>query len=89
MLTAVLNSQIAVEASVFVVRAFIRLREILFTHMELAQKMKELELRIENHDEQIKEIFEAINQLLTPPEAPRKKMGFEVKEKKILYKKIF
>jgi len=84
---AVLNSEIAVEASVFVVRAFIRLREIFTEHKELEQKMKKLELSIDIHDEQIKELIDAINQLLAPPETPKKKMGFEVREKRILYKK--
>ncbi len=76
MLASVLNSEKAVETSIFVVRAFIRLREILLTHKELAQKLKELELKIETHDEQIVAIFEAINQLLTPNEKPKSKIGF-------------
>ena len=80
MLAAVLNSQKAVEASIFVARAFVRLREILSTHKELGQKLKELELKIETHDEQITSIIEAINQLLTPPQESKKKMGFIVKE---------
>ena len=86
MLASVLNSQSAVEASIFVVRAFVRLREILSTHKELAKKMKELELKMETHDEQITALFEAINQLLTPLEAPKRKIGFEVKEKPVGYK---
>ncbi|NLT49565.1 MAG: ORF6N domain-containing protein [Ignavibacteria bacterium] len=61
MLASVLNSPKAVEASIYVVRAFVRLREILLTHKELAQKLKELELKTETHDEQIMAIFEAIN----------------------------
>ena len=85
MLAAVLNSRIAEEASVFVVRAFIRLREIFTAHKELEQKMKELELKIDIHDEQIRELIEAINMLLTPPEEPKRKMGFEVREKRVFY----
>ncbi|OGU73050.1 MAG: hypothetical protein A2V93_07260 [Ignavibacteria bacterium RBG_16_34_14] len=80
MLASVLNSKRAIETSLLVVRAFVRLREILSTHKELASKLKELELRIETHDEQIMAIFEAINQLLTPPEKPIKKIGFIVGE---------
>ncbi|MCL5030474.1 MAG: ORF6N domain-containing protein [Bacteroidetes bacterium] len=87
MLASILNSQRAVEASVYVVRAFVRLREILSTHKELAQKLKELELKIETHDEQITSIIAAINQLLEPPPELKRKMGFQVKEKKVLYKK--
>ena len=86
MLASVLNSQQAVEASIYVVHAFVRMREILLSHKKLAQKMKELELRIETHDEQITALFEAINQLLVPPEASKRKIGFEVKEKTVKYK---
>jgi hypothetical protein len=80
MLASVLNSAKAIELSLFVVRAFIRLREILSTHKELAQKLKELELKIDSHDHQIKAIFEVINQLITPPIPPKRKMGFTINE---------
>ena len=85
MLASVLNSPRAVEASVYVVRAFVKLREILSTHKELAQKLKELESKFEGHDEQIREIIEAINQLLIPPEKPKRQIGFQVKEPKQKY----
>ena len=87
MLSSVLRSERAVQVNILIMRAFVKIREILSTHKELAQKLKELELKIETHDEQITAIFEAINQLLAPPQAPKKKMGFEIKEKKVLYKK--
>lgn len=77
MAASVLNSPRAIETSILVVRSFIRLREILITHKELARKFDELERRIEAHDEQIVAIFEAIRQLMTPPETERKKIGFE------------
>lgn len=80
MLAAVLNSQKAIEMSLFVVRAFIRLREIISTHKELAQKLKELELKIDSHDQHIQAIFEFINQLIAPPEKPKRKMGFTINE---------
>jgi phage regulator Rha-like protein len=80
MLASVLNSKKAIEMSLFVVRAFIRLREILSTHKELAQKLKELELKIDSHDHQIQAIFEVINQLITPPIPPKRKMGFTIDE---------
>lgn len=86
MLSSVLRSERAVQVNIFIMRAFVKLREILSTHKELAQKLKELELRIDSHDEQITSIIEAINQLLTPPPEPKRKIGFEVKEKKVLYK---
>jgi hypothetical protein len=50
------------------------------THKELAFKLIELEERLEGHDEQIQSIFEAIQQLMTPPDPPRKRIGFEAKE---------
>jgi hypothetical protein len=80
MLANVLNSDRAVEASVQVVRAFVRLREMLSSNRELAHKLAVLERHIATHDEQIQAIFEAIHQLLNPPEPPRKEIGFHVKE---------
>lgn len=79
MLASVLNSPIAVEASIAVVRAFIRLREILATHQELAGKLAELEQRIEGQDEEITALFEAIRQLMEPPEGSGKRIGFHAK----------
>ena len=78
MLASILNSKKAISASIFVVRAFVRLREILSTHKELSLKLKELELKITSHDEQIQYIFAAINELLTPVEPPKKKIGFSI-----------
>ena len=80
MLSSVLRSERAVQVNIAIMRAFVKLREILSTHKELAQKLRELEYKIESHDEQITAIFEAINKLLTPPPAPPHKIGFEVKE---------
>jgi len=85
MLASVLNSKTAIETSIFIVKAFVRLREILSTHRELAQKLKELELKIESHDEQISAIFQVINQMLTPQDKPKRKIGFSVEEKKVKY----
>ena len=85
MLASVLNTSRAVEASLYVVRAFVRLREVLTSHKDLAQKLKELESKYEGHDEQIKDIIEAINQLLLPPEKPKPQIGFQVKEPKLKY----
>lgn len=78
MVASVLNSNKAIETSIFVVRAFIRLRQILSTHVELAQKLRELELQINSHDEHIRTIFEALTQLLNPPESPKKRIGFAI-----------
>jgi hypothetical protein len=84
MAASVLNTQRAVEASVFVVRAFVKLREILVAHKELALRLSELELRVRGHDEQIRAIVEAIRQLMTPP-ARKETIGFRVKERRAAY----
>ena len=77
MLASVLNSPIAVEASVRVVRAFVLMREQLTANKELAQKLVELESRVSGHDEAIQNLFEAIRQLVEPPlPENRKQIGF-------------
>jgi hypothetical protein len=81
MLSSILRSKRAVQVNIAIMRVFVKLREILSTHNELAQRLKELEMKMATHDEQIAVIFEAINQLLTPPEPPKCKIWFEVKEK--------
>jgi len=85
MVASILNSPRAIEASVFIVRAFVRLRELLVSHKDLSRKLKELESKFEGHDEQIKDIINAINQLLLPPEKPKRQIGFRVKEPKQSY----
>jgi hypothetical protein len=80
MLSSVLNSERAIEVNIAIMRVFVRLREMMATHKELSLKLVELEERLEGHDEQIQNIFEAIRQLMTTPEPPRKKIGFEAKE---------
>ncbi len=87
MLSSVLNSERAIEVNIEIMRAFVKVREMLGTQRELAGKLKELETRIQDHDEQIQAIFEAIRQLMSPPEISRKKIGFEVKERKAQYRK--
>src|SRR5437764_12074001 len=66
MLASVLNSPVAVEASIRVVRAFVHLREMLATNRELAVKFAELERRLDGHDVAIKNIFDAIREMLKP-----------------------
>lgn len=87
MAASILNAPRAIEASIFVVRAFVKLREMLATHKELAQKFLELEQRLEGHDEHIQTIFNAIRQLMTPTESPRKKIGYTAREKQKAYGK--
>jgi hypothetical protein len=85
MLSSVLTSDRAIEVNIAIMRAFMRLRKMIASHDELARKLAELEKRIEGHDEDIKLIFEAIRQLMEPPEKPPRKIGFEVSEKKASY----
>ena len=87
MLSSVLHSKRAVEVNIEIMRVFVRLREMMATHKELAFKLIELQERLEGHDEQIQSIFEAIRQLMTPPERERKKIGFEVNEAGARYRK--
>jgi len=77
MLASILNSPVAVEASVRVMRAFVLMREQLAAHKELAQKLSELESRVSGHDEAIVNLFEAIRQLVEPPlPENRRQIGF-------------
>ncbi|RJR38619.1 MAG: ORF6N domain-containing protein [Desulfobacteraceae bacterium] len=87
MLSSVLHSRRAVEVNIAIMRVFVQLREMMAAHKELAAKLKELEGRIQDHDEQIVAIFEAMRQLMAPPETERKKIGFEVKERAAGYGK--
>ena len=76
MAATVLNSERAVQMSVFVVRAFVRLREVLATNRRLASKVDELEKRMESHDDTIQDLIDAIRELMTPEEEPRERIGF-------------
>lgn len=82
MLATVLNTSVAVQTSIQVVRAFIKLREMTATHKELAHKLIKLERKLGKHDEDIKVIFEAIHQLMTPPQKSRRKIGFRREEER-------
>jgi len=64
--------------SVFVVRAFVRLREILATNRRLAGEIDELENRLDTHDSVIHELINAIKELMTPEEQPRGRIGFQL-----------
>lgn len=78
MAATVLNSPQAIAASIYVVRAFVKLREMLATHRELAAKFAELEHKLDHHDEQIIALFDAIRELMEPPPEPKRKpIGFQ------------
>lgn len=76
MAATVLNSPRAVEMSVYVVRAFVQLRELLASNAELARKLNELERKLEGHDEAIAAILSAIRELMSPPVSKRRSVGF-------------
>jgi len=82
----VLNSPRAVQMSVFVVRAFVRMRTAFAGTRELVRKLAELERRIGGYDESIRTLFDAIRQLMAPPEKARRSIGFRVEEAGPLYR---
>ena len=86
MLSSVLNSDRAIQVNIAIMRTFVKLREILSTHKELAHKLSELERKIERHDEEIKIVFDAIRQLMATPEPKKKKIGFVVRERSGKYR---
>jgi len=86
MLASVLNSNVAVQASVRVVRAFVRLREMVAANAQLASKLEELERRLDSHDEAIVDLFATLKRLLEPTEPKKKReIGFHVRERAARY----
>jgi hypothetical protein len=86
MLSSVLNSERAVKVNIAIMRAFVKLREMLETNRELARNFSELEQFVGKHDKEIAAIIEAIRQLMTPVEKPRREIGFHVHEKTSRYR---
>ena len=76
MLSSVLNSQQAIQVNITIMRTFTKLRALMEGNKALAEKLKELELKVGTHTEDIKLIFETIKQMLAVPEKPKRKMGF-------------
>jgi len=76
MLASVLRSKRAVDVSVFVVRAFIRMRRMLADQRQLAIKLAELERKLATHDRSFQVVFATIKQLMQPPEPKKKRIGF-------------
>ena len=77
MLSSVLRSKRAIQVNIEIMRTFVRLRRILASHAELARKLDALEKK---YDAQFKVVFDAIRQLMTPPEPKRRPIGFRVRE---------
>lgn len=73
MLSSVLNSEKAIEVNILIMRAFMKLREMIASNKDLAKKFEELEKK---YDTQFKIVFDAIRQLMAPPEPKPKKIGF-------------
>ena len=76
MAAAVLNSPKAIDMSILVVRAFVKLRQVLATHRQLAAKLGELERKLTTHDGHIVVLFDAIRELMAPPPGLRRQIGF-------------
>jgi hypothetical protein len=82
MLSSVLNSERAVKVNIEIMRAFVRLRRILASNVDLARKLDALEKK---YDAQFKVVFEAIRELMRPPEPKKRPIGFLVEEAKVPY----
>jgi len=78
MLSSVLKSKRAIQVNIAIIQVFVKLRQILSTHVKLAYKLKELERKIEKYDEEITTIFEAIRRMIAAEEKPKEKIGFKV-----------
>ena len=76
MLSSVLKSRRAIEVNIAIMRAFVKMREIMAANKEFSEKLKIIEAQLAEHDEQFKVVFEAIKQLLIEEEKPKKRIGF-------------
>jgi len=86
MLSSVLRSPRAIQVNIAIMGVFVRLRETLALHRELAHKMAELERKIQGHDASIRTLFDAIRQLAAPSAKPHGEIGFHVKEDSVPYR---
>jgi len=87
MLSSVLNSERAIEVNILIMRAFVKLREMVASHKELSRRLDDLEKK---YDANFRVVFEAIRELMKPPKLPvipKKKIGFELKERQARYTK--
>jgi phage regulator Rha-like protein len=76
MLSSVLNSKRAIEVNIAIMRAFVKMREVLESNREFSKKLRKIEAHLAEHDEQFRVIFEVIKQLLSVEEKPKKRIGF-------------
>jgi hypothetical protein len=83
MLSSVLNSKRAVQVNIAIMRTFVKLREMIASHKDLAKKLEELE---QKYDAQFRVVFDAIRELMIPPDEDKRKIGFLAKESRAAYK---
>lgn len=83
MLSSVLNSEKAIEVNILIMRAFVKIREMISAHKDLLKKINEMEMK---YDQQFQVIFEAIKALMKEEEKPKRKIGFQVEDQKAKYK---
>ena len=77
MLSCVLNSKRAIEVNIKIIRVFTRMKEMLLTHKDILLKLEQLEKQVVQNNEEIQVIFDALKQLLDPPQEPRRRIGFK------------
>ena len=82
MLSGVLDSPRAIQVNIAIMRTFVQLRKILATHADLARKLEELEKK---YDAQFRIVFDALREIMNPPEPPHRQIGFQVREPRALY----
>lgn len=76
MLATVLNSEIAIQVHIQIIRIFIKMREMMLTHKDILLKLEQLERKVDKHDADIRIIFKCLKELINPPPVPRRKIGF-------------
>ncbi|MDI6739617.1 MAG: ORF6N domain-containing protein [Candidatus Edwardsbacteria bacterium] len=86
MLSTVLRSERAISVNIAIMRTFVKLREYMGKHSELARKLGELERRVVKHDTSIVAIFEVIRRLMQPPEKPKRPIDFKIEDPKARYR---
>lgn len=79
MLSSILNSSLAIKVNIQIMRVFAKMREMWLTHKDILLKLEELENKVAGHDREIQVIFEYLKELLNPPQPPRRRIGFNVK----------
>ena len=80
MLSGVLNSEIAIQVHIQIIRVFAKMREMLLTHKDILLQLEKMEKKITGHDADIALIFQYLKQLLNPPQPPRQRVGFRRKD---------